>query len=87
MTPDQERRIRDALVAVASQETEQLLESEGILAIQSVLGCSARAAQNVLGEFGARKLIERDITRGGQLDIRKPIPVACWRWVMPSAWT
>jgi hypothetical protein len=83
LTLDQEQQVSEALVAIGWMETEQSLSAGGIVTIQRVLGCSANQAQNILDDFQDRNLIKMDITRGGELDARKPMPVAHWRWVRP----
>lgn len=79
-TPDQEQKIIAALIGLGEFETEQSLKTEGILKIKALLNCQADEAENVLSRLQDRKLIEPDITRGGALDVRKPMPVARWLW-------
>jgi len=84
LTPDKEQQVINAVLAIGSFETEQSIRAEGNHAIRRVLNCSADEAQKILDDLQTSKLIEPDITRGGQLDARQPMPIACWRWSRPS---
>ena len=55
----------------------------GIIEIERVINCSTEQAGEILSDLLDRKLIEPDITRGGELDARKPMPIAQWRWMRP----
>lgn len=81
---DQEQRIIEALVAIDWMESEQKLITEGIGTIEQMLCCLTDQATAMLKDYRDRDLIEPDISRGGQLDARKPMPVARWKWVRPS---
>jgi hypothetical protein len=81
VTPNQEDQICDALTKLGWLETEQALHSEGVRAVRDVLQCSTEDAKTVLGDVRARKLVDLEITPGGQLDARKPMPLAQWRWI------
>ena len=85
VTPNQEEQICDALIRLGWLETEQALHIEGVRTVRDVLQCSIEDAKTVLGDVRARKLVDVDITSGGQLDARKPMPVAQFRWIRPGA--
>ena len=84
LTTDQELQVCDALIKLGWLETELALHSEGVRAVRDALQCSIEDAKTILGDLRARKLIELEITPGGQLDPRKPMPVAQWRWTRPA---
>jgi hypothetical protein len=84
LSPDQERQVSDALVAIGEMETEQSLRAEGINTIQRALHCSAEEAQGIISDLQDRRFVEPSITPGGQLDARRPMPVARWRWSLPG---
>jgi hypothetical protein len=84
LTPDQEKQVCEVLIKLGWLETEHALHSEGVRAIRHVLQCSTEDAKNILGDLRARKLLDLEITPGGQLDARKPMPVAQWRWIRPA---
>jgi hypothetical protein len=81
LTPDQEEQVCEALIKLGWLETEHALHSEGVRAVQSVLQCSTEDAKTTLGDLRARKLVDLEITPGGKLDARKPMPIAGWRWI------
>jgi hypothetical protein len=81
LTPDQEKQICETLIELGWLETEHALHGEGVRAIQSVLQASSEDAIAILRDLRARKLIELEITPGGQWDARKPMPVTQWRWL------
>ena len=80
LTPDQEKQICEILIKLGWLETEHALHAEGVRAIGGALHCSIEDAKAILGDLRARNLIALEITPGGQLDARKPMPVAQWRW-------
>jgi hypothetical protein len=82
LTPDQEERVCDALIKLGWLETEQALHVEGLNAVRDLLQCSTEDAKAILRDVRARKIIDVEITPGGQLDARKPMP-AQWRWILP----
>ena len=84
LTPDQEKQICEVLIKLGSLETEHALHAEGVRAIRGVLQCSTEDAKTILGDLRARKLIDLEITPGAQLDARKLMPVAQWRWIQPT---
>jgi len=84
LTPDQEKQVCEVLIKLGCLETEHALHSEGVRAIRDVLQCSTEDAKNILGDLRARKLLDLEITPGGQLDARKQMPVAQWRWIRPA---
>jgi hypothetical protein len=83
LTPDEEKQVCEILIKLGWLETEQALHIEGVRAVRGVLQCSTEDAKTILGDFRARKLIDLEITPG-QLDPRKPMPVAQWRWIRPA---
>jgi hypothetical protein len=84
LTMDQEKQVCEVLIKLGWLETEHALHGEGVRAVRDVLQCSTEDAKTILGDLRARKLIELEITPGGQLDPRKPMPVAQWRWTRPA---
>jgi len=85
MSPDQEEQVCDALVNLGWLENDHALHAAAIRVIQDLLGCSTDHAKAVLYDLRTRKLIETTITLGGELDTRKPVPVAKMRWERPPA--
>jgi hypothetical protein len=83
MSPDQEAQVCDALVNLGWLENDHALHAEGVRAIRQALGCSMDDAKAVLHDLRSRKLIEITITPGGELDARKPMPLAKFRWERP----
>ena len=83
MSPDQERKVCDALVNLGWLENDHALHAEALLAIRGVLHCSTDDAKAVLRDLRSRKRIDVTITPGGELDARKPMPVAKLRWIRP----
>jgi hypothetical protein len=81
LTPEQEEQICEVLIKVGWMETEHALHGEGVRAIRDALQCSTEDAKGVLGDLRARKLVDLEITPGGQLDARRPMPVSQWRWI------
>jgi len=84
LTQDQERQACEILINLGWLETEQAVHSEGVRAIREVFKCPIEDAKAILGDLRARKLIGLEITPGGQLDPRKPLPVAQLRWIRPA---
>ena len=84
LTPDQENRVCEILSKLGWLETVHGLHAEGVRAIRSVLQCSTEDARTILGDLRARKLVDLEITPGEQLDPRKPMPLARWRWIRPA---
>ena len=84
LTMDQEKQACEVLIKLGWLETEHALHGEGVRAVRDVLQCSTEDAKTILGDLRARRLIELEITPGGQLDPRKPMPVAQWRWIRPA---
>jgi hypothetical protein len=84
LTMDQEKQACEVLIKLGWLETEHALHGEGVRAVRDVLQCSIEDAKTILGDLRARKLIELEITPGGQLDPRKPMPIAQWRWIRPA---
>jgi hypothetical protein len=84
LIPDQEVRVCDVLVNLGWLETEQALHVEGVRAIRELFQCPLEEARTILGDVRARKLVGVEITPGGQLDPRKPMPLAEWRWIRPA---
>jgi hypothetical protein len=84
LTSDQEKQVCEILIKLGWLETEHALHSEGVRAVRDVLQCSTEDAKAILGDLRVRKLIDLEITPGGQLDDRKPTPPAQWRWIRPA---
>ena len=84
LTPDEEKRACEVLIKLGWLETEQALHIEGVLAVRDVFQCSTEYARAILGDLRACKLVDLEITPGGQLDPRKPMPIAQWRWIRPA---
>jgi hypothetical protein len=82
--PDQEQQILRTLLALGTFERRTDLEAEGTLAVGRALGCSPVQAQAVMDDLRERGLLDADITRGGELDVRTPMPSALWHWVRPT---
>ena len=80
LSPDQEQQVADALVAIGEMETAESLKMEAITTVERVLSCSHDEAQEVIDDLQERRLVEMNITLGGQLDARRPMPIARWRW-------
>jgi hypothetical protein len=78
---DQEKQVCEVLIKLGWMETVHALHSEGVRAIGDALQCSTEDAKTILGDLRARKLIDLEMTPGGQLDAREPMPVAQWRWI------
>ena len=85
MSPEQEEQVCDALVNLGWLENDHALHAEGVHAIRGVLGCSTDEAKAVLGDLRTRKRIDLTIAQDGELDVRKPMPVAKFRWMRPTA--
>ena len=83
VSPDQEQQVCDALINLGWLENDHALHAEGVRVVRELLVCSADDAKAVLHDLRSRKLIDVTITPGGQLDTRKPMPVAQLRWVRP----
>ena len=71
LTSDQEEQVCQILIKLGWMETERALHGEGVRAIRDALQCSTEDAKAV-----PRKLVDLEITPGGQLDARRPMPVA-----------
>ena len=84
LTPDQEEQVCEVLIKLGWMETEHALHGEGVRAIRDALQCSTEDAKAVLGNLRVRKLVDLEITPGGQLDAQRPMPVAQWRWIRPA---
>jgi hypothetical protein len=84
LTTPQEEQVCDVLVKLGWLETEQALHSEGVGAVRDVLQCSTEDAKTILRDLRARKLVDVEITPGGQLNARVPMTAAQWRWVRPE---
>ena len=84
LNPDQEKQVCEVLIKLGCVETEHALHVEGVRTIRDVLQCSIEDAKTILGDLRARKLVDLEITPGGELDARKPMPVAQWRWTRPA---
>jgi hypothetical protein len=84
LTPAQEMQVCEVLINLGWLETEQALHVEGARAIRELFQCPTEEAKTILGDLRARKLVGLEITPGGQLDPRKPMPVAQWRWIRPA---
>jgi thiol-disulfide isomerase/thioredoxin len=67
------------------KQLEYALHAEGVRVIRQVLGCSMDDAKAVLHDLRSRKLIDITITPGGELDTRKLMSVAKFRWERPPA--
>jgi hypothetical protein len=78
LSPDQ--LIVGALLALAPSESLEALREEGIGQIRKILKCTAAEATTALDELLARKLVEAQITQGGELPDRQPVPRAKWFW-------
>ena len=81
LTPDEEKQVCETLIKLGWLETEHALHSEGVRAVRDALQCSTEDAKTILGDLRGRKLVDLEITPAGQLDARKPMPVAQWRWI------
>ena len=84
LTPDQEKQVCEGLIKLGWLETEHALHGEGVRAIRAALQCSTEDAKVILGDLRSRKLVDLEITAGGQLDTREPMPAAQWRWIRPA---
>jgi len=84
LTPDQEQQVCAVLIKLGWVETEHALHAEGVRGIRDVLQCSTEDAKTILKDLRTRRLVDLEITPGGQLDARKPMPVAQWRWIRPA---
>ena len=73
MTPDQEQQVCDALSNLGWLPTEHGLHGEGVRAIRALRHCSSDDAIAILRDLRARKLIDMEMTPGGELDARKPM--------------
>ena len=78
---EQEQQACDALVNLGWLENDHALHAEGVRVIRELLECSTDDAKAILHDLRARKLIDVTITPGGELDIRKSMPLAQLRWV------
>jgi hypothetical protein len=78
---EQEYDITAALIGLESAEELETLRKEGAELVRRHLGCSHTEAIAVMKDLEARKRIEAKITPdGGQLDERRPMPVAGFKW-------
>jgi hypothetical protein len=84
MSPEQEQQVCDALVHLGWLENDHTLHMEGVRVVMEQLSCSLEDAKAVLHDLRARKLIDVTITQGGELDARKPKPLARIRWARPG---
>ena len=84
LTPDQEKQICEVLIKLGWLETEHGLHGESVSAIRGLRQCSSDDAIAILRDLRVRKLIDLEITPGGQLDARKPMPVMQLRWIRPA---
>ena len=84
LTPDQEEQVCDVLIKLGWLETEHALHGEGVRAIREILQCSTEAAKAILRDLRVHKLIDLEISPGGQLDAKQPMRVAQWRWIRPT---
>lgn len=84
LPPDQEKEVCEVLINLGWLETEHALHVEGVGAIRYALRCSTDDAKAILRDLRARKVIDLEITPGGPLDARKPMPTAQWRWIRPA---
>ena len=84
LTPDQEKQICEVLIKLGWLETEHGLHGESVSAIRGLRQCSSDDAIAILRDLRVRKLIDLEITPGGQLDARKPMPVVQLRWIRPA---
>lgn len=75
----------DALVTLGWMESDHALHAEGVRKIHDLLSCSMDEAKAILHELRTRKLIDMTITPGGELDARKPMLAAQFRWIRPIA--
>ena len=85
MSPELEQQVCDALVTLGWMESDHALHAEGVRRICELLACSLDDAKVILRDLRTRKLIDIEITSGGALDIRRPMPVAQFRWDQPSS--
>jgi hypothetical protein len=81
LTPNQENQVCEVLIKLGWLETEHALHSEGVRAVRDVFQCSTEDAKAILGDLRSRKLVDLEITPGGRLDARKPMPLVQWRWI------
>lgn len=77
---EHEQKVVKALSALSPSKTAETLRAESIEVIEQVLGCSNEEAAMILRDREARKLIVANISHGGELDARRPMPVAKWHW-------
>jgi hypothetical protein len=84
LTLDQEEQVCEALIRLGWLETEHALHSEGVRAVRDVLQCSTENAKTILGDLRTRKLVDLEVTPDRQLDVRKPVPLAQFRWIRPA---
>jgi len=85
VSPEQEQQVCDALVNLGWRENDHALHAEGVRVIRELLVCSTDAAKAVLHDLRSRKFIDVTVTPGGELDTRKPMPIAQVRWVRSGA--
>jgi hypothetical protein len=85
MSSEEEQQVCDALINLGWLETEQALHGEGVSVIRGLRQCTSDEAKAILQDLRMRRLIDLEITPGGQLDARKPMPVAQWRWIRLAA--
>ena len=84
LTLDQEQQACEVLINLGWLETEQALHIEGVQAIRELFQCPIEEAKTIFGDLRSRKLVGEEITPCAQLDPRKPMPVAQWRWIRPA---
>jgi hypothetical protein len=78
LSPDQ--IIVGALIAISPTETLEDLREKSIGRIREILKCTPAEATSALDNFITRKLIEAEITQGGELPDRQPVARAKWFW-------
>jgi hypothetical protein len=64
--------------------TLEILRAESIRSIVLMFDCSFDEAAEVLKSGEDRRLIEASITPGRELDARESMPIAQWKWAIPS---
>jgi len=84
MSPAQEQQVCDALITLGWMESDHALHAEGVRKIHDLVGCSLDDPKGILHDLRTRELIDMEITPGGALDVRQPMPIAQFRWTRPK---
>jgi hypothetical protein len=76
-----------ALVAMGEYTgTQEAFMRESVTAVQVALGCSPETADRTFHDLINHRVIDFEITQGGELPTAMAIPTARWYWyVLPAA--